>query len=493
MKTTKILAIVILALGLMACQAKVSEAAPLGTAFTYQGRLMDKNKPADGLYDFQFKLYDSNDPCTGTQLASPIDINDLDVIDGHFVVELDFGSGIFDGNAVWLETRVVRSPMGSDPAALSPLLELTPTPYALYAQTAGGDGDWRISVNDMYAIPFGNVGIGTTSPDAKLSIKMPRGAIMRPSTVGGLVIKHNLLNIANQLEVQDALGNTSFVVHNTGNVGIGTTTPGSYKLNVVGAGKGLGAVAFQNENGSSHLTLLDNGGTARMAMRLFSSGTVAGIYGNNNDTWVASNTNGTDPTKAYIYLSNSNGNVGIGKTNPSTKLDVVGTVNATAFVGDGSGLTGIAGDGDWTISGNDMYSAVSGNAGIGTTSPDAKLEVNGDLKVTGAYKGDIGPNNGAPFPRPAYDSGWVSIEQDVGKMIWHNIGGNVSNYVVDMQFKDTSGAGAGINNGGFGGYGSDNKYFGGFWYGLAANAIYVRRYPDDSNLDQVRIRIWVYN
>jgi hypothetical protein len=33
----------------------------------------------------------------------------------------------------------------------------------------------------------------------------------------------------------------------------------------------------------------------------------------------------------------------------------------------------------------------------------------GDLYVTGAHKGGIGPNSGDPFPRPAYDSGWINL------------------------------------------------------------------------------------
>jgi len=38
-------------------------------------------------------------------------------------------------------------------------------------------------------------------------------------------------------------------------------------------------------------------------------------------------------------------------------------------------------DGDWTISGNNMYSAVSGSVGIGTTEPDEELHVVGNMKM----------------------------------------------------------------------------------------------------------------
>ncbi|MGB2808344.1 MAG: tail fiber domain-containing protein [Sedimentisphaerales bacterium] len=157
MKSAKMSTIMVLALGLMVWLAGAAGAAPMGTAFTYQGRLIDANSAADGLYDFQFRLYDSNDPCTGTQQGSTIDINDLDVIDGHFIVELDFGSGIFDGNAVWLETTVAHGD-GNDPCTLKPRVELTPTPYALYAasvafplELAGSSDDPIISATNSGA------------------------------------------------------------------------------------------------------------------------------------------------------------------------------------------------------------------------------------------------------------------------------------------------------------------------------------------------------
>jgi len=59
----------------------VGWAAPMGTAFTYQGRLTDANSPAEGLYDFEFELYD--DVSAGSQQGSTVSKDDIDVIDSY--------------------------------------------------------------------------------------------------------------------------------------------------------------------------------------------------------------------------------------------------------------------------------------------------------------------------------------------------------------------------------------------------------------------------
>ena len=102
----------------------------LGTAFTYQGRLMDDSgNPLTGSYDFQFELYDAESD--GGQVGSTVTVGDVAVSDGLFTVQLDFGSSAFTGNARWLEIGVRAGSSSGAYTILAPRQPLTATPYAL--------------------------------------------------------------------------------------------------------------------------------------------------------------------------------------------------------------------------------------------------------------------------------------------------------------------------------------------------------------------------
>ena len=76
-----------------ACAA--ATAAPLGTAFTYQGRLNDNLQAANGRYDLKFILFDV--PEYGFPVGSIITNIAVAVSGGLFTAELDFGMNVFAG------------------------------------------------------------------------------------------------------------------------------------------------------------------------------------------------------------------------------------------------------------------------------------------------------------------------------------------------------------------------------------------------------------
>jgi hypothetical protein len=112
----------------------------LGTSFTYQGRLSDGGSPADGDYDFEFKLYDALSG--GGQVGSAINVEDLTVTDGLFIVKLDFGGGAFTGDARWLQVGVRPWKSSGAYTVLRPRQELTAAPYALYALNIAAHNHW---------------------------------------------------------------------------------------------------------------------------------------------------------------------------------------------------------------------------------------------------------------------------------------------------------------------------------------------------------------
>ncbi len=112
-------------------------AAPVDTFFTYQGLLTDGPARANGLYDFEFRLYD--DPELGNPVGTVASRDAVEVADGRFLVELDFGVGAIAGEARWLEIAV-QPDGGSGFTTLSPRQPLTATPYALHSLSSSWAG-----------------------------------------------------------------------------------------------------------------------------------------------------------------------------------------------------------------------------------------------------------------------------------------------------------------------------------------------------------------
>jgi len=73
---------------------------PVGSAFTYQGRLTDSAGPVEGACDLRFRLWDA--ASGGSQVGSTLTLTGVAVSGGMFTAQLDFGASAFQGDARWL-------------------------------------------------------------------------------------------------------------------------------------------------------------------------------------------------------------------------------------------------------------------------------------------------------------------------------------------------------------------------------------------------------
>ena len=207
------------------------------TAFTYQGKLTDDCCPATGLYDLTFRVFDNAGPGTTGQQGIAVSKNAVPVTNGLFTVTLDFDfpgdpiSFVFTGPRRWLQIDARANNVGQTFVTLLPRTELTPLPYAIYAQTAGRVASGAIATAQLAdaAVTAPKIASGqvvTSLNGLQDAVNLLAGANVTLTPNGNNLTINSSGNGAFSLE-----GNNAY--YNAGNVGIGTASPRS-RLDVAG-------------------------------------------------------------------------------------------------------------------------------------------------------------------------------------------------------------------------------------------------------------------
>jgi len=332
---------------------QLSTAWAQGTAFTYQGQLNDGGAPANGSYDLTFALFNTN--VTGTALAGTLTNNATAVSNGLFTVTLDF-SNRFDGTPRWLEIGV-RTNGASGFTTLSPRQPLTPTPYAIFANSAS---------NLSGTLPAAQLA-GTLPPSAFAgytnTVALTNGGNLFAGTFSGIfsgifsgaffgngggVTNVNVTNLTGVLANNQLPANTAFVNSNQTFSGANIFT--NFNNSFQGSFFGNGLVGWVATNGTAIQAVSDHGylltSPQLVTVTLPASanqGDIIRISGAGASGWQVKENSGQSILGNFASYGNSSP---VGSPTSGNYQDVAASRDGTRMYAVGNGFSGVQASSD---------------------------------------------------------------------------------------------------------------------------------------------------
>ncbi len=280
----------------------------IGTVFTYQGSLEDAGVPANGAYDLQFQLTDIG----GVPVGAAIVVQDVNVVQGVFTVELDFGGSAFDGSDRQMRIGVRPGPSAAAFTQLNPPTDLNPVPYAQVSEVA--EIASSIAANTVNSSKVVNGSLGSADLD--------------------------MTQIQRRITATCAAGSAIRLVNADGTVGCQAAGAGSFTLPFVSAQASAGPLfSLTNTGAGAAIFASSSTGPAAQLSNTNASNTAANVL------HVTSNGNGNIPDNTLGNVAsfvNTNTNSVAAAVRGETNT-IFGNFGAAGIFGVSNGTGGRAG------------------------------------------------------------------------------------------------------------------------------------------------------